>query len=55
MLYHHGYTELSALDTVLPRAEYSAKPEANTDLILNMEYLHDHLDDSQAHTHMCII
>lgn len=55
MLYHYGYTELSTLDTVLQRAGHSAKPEANTGLVLNMECFHDHWGDSQAHTHRYII
>lgn len=55
MLYHHGYTELSTLDTVQQRAGHSAKPEANTGLIGNMKCFHNHWNGSKAHTLMYII
>lgn len=55
MLYNHGYIELSTLDTIPQRAGHSAKPEANTGFIWNMECFHNHWNGSKAHTLMYII
>lgn len=52
MFCHHGDTELRTVDMALQRAGHSAKPQANTGFILNMECFHERWDDSQARTYV---